>query len=168
MTDWDTIHRNVIESFRAGWDRPHPHAWDSFLDDRTVFVQPMLRNGIGAKSWWEETTRSLSLMPDLRADVLSWAGSGELLYIHIRFSATLGDKPVTWDAVDLLRLAESGVLLHRESFFDSAPIAMKLVGRPRGWWAWWRSGVGPFAARRRFVRLRTLPENQNPTIHGGS
>jgi len=168
MTDWDTIHRNVVESFRAGWDRPDPHAWDSFLDDRTDFVQPMLRNCTGAKLWWEETTRLLSLMPDLRADVLNWAGSGELLYIHIRFFATLGGKPVTWDAVDLLRLAESGVLLHRESFFDSVPVAMTLAGRPRGWWAWWRSGVGPFTARRRFVRPRTLPENHNPTIHGGS
>jgi SnoaL-like domain len=167
-TDWDSIHRTFIETFRTGWDRPHPHAWDEFTDDRTVFVQPMLRNGTGPETWWEESARTLALMPDLRADVLSWAGAGELLYIHIRFSATLGGKPLTWDAVDLVRLSDTGVLLRRESFFDSVPVAATLVGRPRSWWAWWRSGVGPLTGRRRFMRPPALPESQIITTTGGT
>ena len=158
MTDWDTIHRTFVEASRAGWDRPHPHAWDEFLDDRTTFVQPMLRNGAGRAFWWEETIRTLGLMPDLRADVLNWSGTGEHLYVHIGFTATLGGKPIRWEAVDALRLSDAGVLLHRESFFDSLPVAASLVGRPRSWWAWWRSGIGPLTSRRRFLpRLNPSP-----------
>ena len=168
MTDWDRIHHTFVEAFRAGWDRPHPHAWDVFLDSRTVFVQPLLRNGIGPEFWWEETSRTLGLMPDLRADVLDWAGAEELLFIHIRFSATLGGKPMTWDAVDRLRLDDTGMLLHRESCFDSLPVAATLVGRPRSWWAWWRSGIGPLTGRRRFLRSHSLTNTHSTTTPGGS
>lgn len=169
MTDWDTIHRTFVEAFRAGWDRPHPHAWDEFLDDHTSFVQPMLQDGTGPEFWWEETIRTLGLMPDLRADVLNWSGTGEHLFIHIRFTATLGGKPVTWDAVDALRLADTGMLIHRESFFDSLPVAATLIGRPRSWWAWWRSGIGPLTSRRRFLRRpRVLPDvSLTATTPGG-
>lgn len=158
MTDWSTKHQTFVEAFRAGWDRPHPHAWDEFLDDQTIFVQPMLRDGAGREFWWEETVRTLGLMPDLRADVLSWSGTGEHLFIHIRFTATLGGKPITWEAVDALRLSDAGVLLRRESFFDSFPVAATLASRPRSWWAWWRSGIGPLTRRRRFLRRPALPD----------
>ena len=47
MTDWPTIHEKVVEQFRAGWDRPEPHAWDAFADASMRFVQPMLRDGVG-------------------------------------------------------------------------------------------------------------------------
>ena len=92
------------------------------------------------------------MLPDLRAVVLSWAGTGENLFIHIRFSATLAGKPLTWDAVDLLRLTPDGTAVFRESFFDSAPVAAALLGRPRAWLRWWRSGVGPLFWRRRLLR----------------
>lgn len=165
MTDWDAIHRDVLDSFSAGWDRPHPHAWDGFLDERVEFVQPMLRHGEGAPLWWEESARTLSLLPDLRADVLSWSGHGELLFIHLRFSATLSGRPLTWTAVDLLRISPEGKVLHRESFFDSVPVAATLLRRPRSWWKWWRSGVGPLAVRRRLLPpLDTIPT----PIHGGT
>lgn len=163
MTDWPTVHQAVVDAFRDGWDRPHPHAWDRFLDDRVRFVQPMLRDGEGPELWWEEAARLLILLPDLRADVLSWSGRGELLYIHIRFTATLGRRPLTWTAVDLLRLSPEGRLLHRESFFDSVPPASTVLRRPRSWWRWWRSGVAPLAVRRRL-----LPAVPIPTHPGGS
>lgn len=165
MTDWAQIHRDFVESFRRGWDRPGPHAWDDFLADDVRFVQPMLRDGSGPAIWWEEFARTHTLLPDLRGDVLSWAGSNELLCIHIRFTATLSGRPLTWDAVDLLRLSPAGKLLRRESFFDSAPIAAALISRPRSWMAWWRSGVGPLTSRRRILRRRPLVSTPTP---GGS
>lgn len=167
MTDWDAIHRAALDSFRTGWDRPYPHAWDGLLDEAVRFVQPMLRDGAGPPLWWEESARTLSLLPDLRADVLDWSGHDELLFIHLRFTATLAGRPLTWTAVDLLRLSTEGKLLHRESFFDSVPVTATLLRRPRSWRRWWRSGVGPLAARRRV--LPSLPDCTVPTpIHGGT
>lgn len=89
----------------------------------------MLLDGVGPEVWWEESSRTLALLPDLRADVLSWAGIEETLFIHIRFSATLAGKPFTWEAVDLLRITPDGTAVFRESFFDSVPIAATLIHR---------------------------------------
>jgi hypothetical protein len=142
MTDWETIHRDVVEKFRAGWSEPHPQAWDSFLDEDATFVQPMLRDGAGAALWREESARLLALLPDLHVDVLEWSGVEDTLFIHIRFVATLGGRPLSWTAVDLLRLSPEGTAVHRTSYFDSAPVAVQVLRRPRAWRSWWRSGVG--------------------------
>ncbi|HUQ00521.1 MAG TPA: nuclear transport factor 2 family protein [Aeromicrobium sp.] len=151
-TDWPAVHQKVVDQFRAGWDRPTPDVWDSFIGEDMEFIQPMLRNGVGPAFWHGETARVLSLMPDLRADVLSWAGVGETLFIHLRLSGTLGGLPLTWEAVDLLRLTPDGTAHFRESFFDPGPVAAQVIRRPTAWLRWWRSGVGPFFARRRMLR----------------
>ena len=157
MTDWDVVHENFVEQFRTGWDRPDPHAWDSFIDESMRFVQPMLRDGVGPELWWEESSRTLKLLPDLRADVLTWSGVEETLFIHLRFSATLAGKPLTWEAVDLVRLTPDGRATFRESFFDSVPTATRLIRQPRAWLRWWRSGVGPLFWRRRLLRPVPTP-----------
>ncbi len=157
MTEWSVVHEKVVDLFRAGWDAPQPHGWDSFFTDTTEFVQPMLRDGIGPAVWWEEVVRVQKLLPDLRADVMRWSGSGEDLFIHIRFNATLAGKPLTWDAVDWLIVNPDARVEFRESFFDSVPIALTLLRRPRCWLAWWRSGVGPLFWRRRLLRPIAIP-----------
>jgi hypothetical protein len=164
MTDWPTIHAKVVEQFRTGWERPGPHAWDGFIGASMRFVQPMLPNGVGAEHWWAESSRILALLPDLRAEVLDWSGSGESLFIHLRFSATLAGRPMTWEAVDLLRVSPEGQAVFRESFFDSVPVAATVIRRPRAWLRWWRSGVGPLLARRRLLRPVPVPS----TNTGGS
>jgi hypothetical protein len=152
MTDWAPIHEKVMAAFEVGWDQPSPHAWDAFLDESMHFVQPMLRHGVGRELGWEESARTLKLVPDLRADVLAWSGHEDTLFIHIRFTGTLGGRPLTWEAVDLLHLDSDGQAVFRESFFDSFPVALALVRRPRAWLRWWRSGVGPLFGRRRVLR----------------
>ncbi|WP_350278792.1 nuclear transport factor 2 family protein [Kribbella sp. HUAS MG21] len=120
IRDWPTIHENVVRQFRGAWDNPDPHAWDGFLDESVRFVQPMLCDGVGPELWWEEFARTQVLLPNLRVEVLRWAGSEDTVFIHIRFAATAGGRPLTWEAVDLLKLSPEGKLLFRESFFDSS------------------------------------------------
>lgn len=156
-TDWAAVHQKVVDQFRAGWDAPAPDIWDSFLGADMEFVQPMLRHGFGPEFWHGETARVLALIPDLRADVLSWAGTGDTLFINLRFTGTLGGRPLTWDAVDLLRITPDGTAVFRQSFFDSVPVATQLIRRPSAWLRWWRSGVGPLFARRRLLRPITIP-----------
>lgn len=155
--DWASVQEKVVEQFRTGWDRPEPHGWDEFLGERMEFVQPMLRHGVGPARWWEEAARTLALIPDLRADVLTWSGVEDTIFLHLRFSGTLAGKPLTWEAVDLLRVEPDGTGVFRESFFDSVPVAAQLVRRPGAWLRWWRSGVGPLFGRRRLLRPITIP-----------
>jgi len=152
MTDWPEVHERVLKTFAAGWDKPHPHAWDDFLAEDVELVQPMLRNGRCREVWWEEVTRLLEFLPDLRADVLSWSATEDNMFIELRLSATLGGRPLAFRAVDQVRLRPDGSVVRRESFFDSVPLTQVVLGRPSAWLAWWRSGIGPLAGRRRFLR----------------
>jgi hypothetical protein len=154
MTDWSGIHRRVIEAFSAGWEAPGPHAWDALLADDVELVQPMLRDGRGRELWSDEAARLMALLPDLRGEVLDWSAAEGTIFIHVGFTATLAGKPFCWRAVDHLRVDESGALLRRESFFDSVPLALALLRRPRAWPAWWRSGIAPAAGRRRLMSNR--------------
>lgn len=152
MTDWLSVHERVIKTFSKGWEQPGSHAWDEFLHPDVEFIQPMLRDGRGREVWWDEAGRLIALLPDLRGEVLHWAGVGDRVFIDVRFSATLGGQPLEWRAVDLLHVDRDGLLLRRESFFDAGPLAAKVLARPRAWRAWWRSGIAPLAARRRLIR----------------
>ena len=88
MTDWPEIHENVVRQFRIAWEKPEPHAWDGFLDESVRFVKPMLRDGVGPALWWEVFARTQALLPDLRVEVLRWAGAEENVFVHIRFVPT--------------------------------------------------------------------------------
>lgn len=152
-TDWAAAHQRMIERFAKGWASPNPHAWDELVAPDVELVQPMLRDGRGRELWWEEAARLVELLPDLRAEVLDWSAREDTVYVHVEFRATLGGKPFIWRALDHIRIAPDGSLLRRESFFDSAPLALTVLRRPRAWWAWWRSGIAPFEGRRRLERV---------------
>jgi hypothetical protein len=134
MTDWPEIHENVVRQFRTAWAEPEPHAWDGFLDDSVRFVQPMLRDGVGPALWWEEFARTQALLPDLRVEVLRWAGAGENVFIshpllgnRRRPSAELGSSR---SAEDFPRrpAALPGVLLRlRPAGHNPAPPAPSLA-----------------------------------------
>jgi hypothetical protein len=154
MTDWPSIHQRVVKSFRAGWERPHPHAWDEFLAEDVELAQPMLRVGRGRELWWDEVGRLLAFLPDFRGEVLSWSGLEAMLFIEVGFTATLGGRPLSLRAIDQLRLSPDGTLLRRDSFFDSVPLVLLVLRRPSVWPAWWRSGIGPLVGRRRLPGAR--------------
>jgi hypothetical protein len=149
--DWPAVHRQVVETFAKGWAHPGPGAWDEILGEDVELNQPMLPRTKGREMWQEEGDRLLSLLPDLRGDVLSWAGRDDLLFIELELSATLGGKPFAFRAVDKIWITSSGEIARRDSFFDSGPIAQVMLRRPTAWLPWWRSGLGPFLGRRRFV-----------------
>lgn len=153
MTDWPEVHEQVLATFRKGWDAPGPDAWD-FAGLDTEFIQPMLRDGVGADRWREEVGRLIDLLPDVRADVRSWAAHEDAMFLEIEFTATLGGRPFGWKAVDRLTITPDGHLLRRQSFFDSAPLAQMVMRRPRAWPRWWRSGIAPLDIRRHVLRRR--------------
>lgn len=152
MTDWSAAHQEVLARFTAGWKAPSPHVWDDMLAEDVELVQPMVRSGRGRELWWQEAARILTLMPDLHGDVLGWSGIGDSLYIEIRFSGTLGGAPLSWRAVDQIRISSDGLVTRRESFFDPSPLVTAVLTRPRAWLAWWRSGIAPLSSRRRLFR----------------
>jgi hypothetical protein len=150
-TDWPAVHREVVDTFAKSWANPGPDAWGEILTDDVELNQPMLPRAHGRKMWQKEGARLLALLPDMRGEVLSWAGREDMLFIELELSGTLGGRPLAFRAVDKIWITPSAQIARRDSFFDSTPIAQEMLRRPTGWLPWWRSGLGPFLGRRRFV-----------------
>jgi SnoaL-like domain len=150
-TGWPSAHARVLAAFARGWDTPDPHAWDGLMAEDIELNQPLLLPGTTRKTWHDEAQRLVTLLPDIRGEVVSWAGHEDLMFIEVRLSATLGGKPLDFRAIDKLWLTPTGTVLRRDSFFDSSPLIQAVLRRPSAWLPWWRSGLGPFLARRRFL-----------------
>lgn len=148
VTDWPTLHEQVIERFTAGWSDPHPLAWDNLLAEDVELTQPLLRHGRGRELWHEEARRLLAFLPDLRGEVLSWAAHRETMFIDLRLSASAGGARLSIRACDQLTISTTGLIVRRDSRFDPWPVTGTLIRHPSTWWPWWRSGVGPLLARR--------------------
>jgi len=148
---WQIVHERVLAAFAKGWEAPEPHAWDTFMSENIELNQPLLQPGTTRKTWHDEAQRLVTLLPDIRGQVVSWAGHEDLIFIELRLSATLGGKPLNFQAVDKLWLTPTGTILRRDSFFDSGPLIEAMLRRPSAWLPWWRSGLGPFLGRRRFL-----------------
>jgi SnoaL-like domain len=152
MTDWPSVHQHVVDLFAKGWAHPGPDAWDDMLAEDAEFAQPLLPNARGKVAWQDETRRLLTLAPDLHGEVVAWAGRDDIVFIDVEQRATVGGKPLIFRSFDKLRITPDGRVWRREAFFDPGRIALALLLRPSSWLPWWRSGTGPFTARRRLLK----------------
>jgi hypothetical protein len=141
----------TVQQFAAGWRAPHPHAWDDLLAADVELTQPLLADGRGIGVWHGEVARLVAFIPDLRGEVLGWAGRGDTLFIDLQLHGTTGGRPLSFRAVDRLTIGEAGTVIRRESFFDPMPLSASVVRQPRAWLRWWRSGLGPLLWRRRVL-----------------
>jgi hypothetical protein len=90
-TGWPSVHEWVLTAFAKGWDTPEPHAWDNLMAENIELNQPLLRPGTTRKTWHDEAQRLVALLPDIRGEVVSWAGHEDLMFIELRLSASAGN-----------------------------------------------------------------------------
>jgi hypothetical protein len=107
-----------------------------------------MADGVGRAHWQQEFARLQAFLPDLRGDVVGWAGKHDKIYVGIRCVATAGGRPLQFRAMDLLTVIPDGTITRRDSSYDPTPLITALLTRPAAWAAWWRSGVAPLAGRR--------------------
>jgi len=98
-TDWPAVHREVVETFAKSWAHPGQDAWGEILTDDVELNQPMLPRAHGRKMWQKEGARLLALLPDMRGEVLSWAGREDILFIELELSGTLGGRPLAFRSI---------------------------------------------------------------------
>jgi hypothetical protein len=143
---------DFVARFAAGWRDPHPHAWDDLLAPDVELRQPLLAVGRGRDWVAEEYGRLLALLPDLRGEVTAWSaravGDETLIHITLDPTATVGSRRLALPLTDVCRVRD-GLLVERVTHLDPTPAVLALLRTPSLWLRWWRSGVGPLAARRR-------------------
>ncbi|MBO6634000.1 nuclear transport factor 2 family protein [Parvibaculum sp.] len=71
--------------------------------------------------------------PDLTGKTKRWAASGEVLFIEMTFTATVGGRKLSWDNIDRF-LFRNGEAIERIAFFQDSTIVFRTARRnPRGW-----------------------------------
>lgn len=152
MKDLQTeMHESVVARFERGWRQPHPHAWDDLFSPDVELTGPLLAAGRGIEIWHGEVARLLGFLADARGEVIGWAARGDTVFIELAVFGTAGGADVAFTAVDRLIVGADGLVVRRETFMDPSPLTATLLRRPRAWWPWWRSGLGPLLGRRRIL-----------------
>jgi ketosteroid isomerase-like protein len=118
--------------FAETWRTPDLAKHEALWSDGIVLTQPMMGTVRGKRACRGAFQRLFALVPDLHADVHSVGHGSREVFIEFTLSGTYGGKAIAWDAVDRFTFTD-GLIAERVSYFDSAPLMRKLVGRPRGW-----------------------------------
>jgi hypothetical protein len=144
-----------VERFAKWWSAPDPDRLGDLLADDVRLVQPLAPDTSNLADAKEAFRSLFKFLPDLRGEVHDSAVEGNLVFIHFTLSATYGGRPIAWDAVDRFVLREDGLAAERVSFFDSQPLGLQMLFRPRGWAQLARSGFRPQLRTR--ARRRATP-----------
>jgi ketosteroid isomerase-like protein len=134
---------DFVDRFAAWWSDPDPDRLGDLLADDVRLVQPIAPDTHTLAAGAEAFGRLFRFLPDLRGTVHDSAVDGNLVFIHFTLSGTYGGRLISWDAVDRFVLGEDGHAIERVSFFDSQPLALQMLARPRGWAQLVRSGFRP-------------------------
>lgn len=128
-----------VDVFAQRWSAAtsNPDDLMALLSPDVVLRSPGLKTTTGRAAGRQAFARTFSALPDLSAEVLSWAAAGDVLFIEMLFSATIGKDRVSWNNVDRFLFRE-GVAVEREAYFDPTPIRRAYLGSVSGLRQLWR------------------------------
>ena len=147
-----------VRDFQTYWRAPTLEGLDGMLTADVVLRQPLAPSMRGLAHAKAGFARIFALLPDLHAEVDRWSAAGDAVFIEFRLIGTLGGRRVEWPAVDRFTLRE-GMATERVSYFDPTPLIAALVGRPRAWprfirSGYWRAWIGGGGATRSPAPMR--------------
>lgn len=119
--------------FAEYWRAPTPERLSMLLAERVHLVAPMTPETHTLEEARRAFTGLFGLIPDLSGEVHRWGATADGVLIEFTLSGTAGGGPISWHAVDRIVLGEDGLATERVSYFDSAPIILTALRRPRAW-----------------------------------
>lgn len=141
----EAVAADFAARFAEYWRAPTPEQLGLVLADRVRLVAPMTPVTDTLAEGKRAFAGLFELIPDLTGEMHRWGATADGVLIEFTLSGTAGGKPISWHAVDRFVIGEDGLASERVSYFDSMPIALAALKRPRGWPAFLRS---------RFAQLR--------------
>lgn len=81
------------------------------------------------------------LIDDMTAEVHRWGPTSDGVLIEFTVRGTTKGSSISWESVDRFVLDENGLATERVTYFDSLPLALTLMRRPKTWPAFTRSRI---------------------------
>ena len=129
-----------VAAFQDYWRAP-ARGDLSILTEDVILVQPLAPVMHGIAEVRETFARIFASLPDMCGEVDRWSVRDDVLFIEFRLCATIGGRPFEWPAVDRFRLTGDGRASERVTWFDSLPLVLAMLTRPRAWPRLVRSGT---------------------------
>ncbi len=130
---------DFVRRFAEYWRAPTPERLDLVLAENVRLVAPMTPTTHTLAEGRRAFAALFELIPDISGEVHRWGATSDGVLIEFTLSGTAGGRPLSWDAVDRFVIGPDGLAIERVSYFDSAPIALTALRRPRAWPALIRS-----------------------------
>jgi hypothetical protein len=137
----DAAAADFARRFAEYWRAPTPEALDTVLAPRVRMVAPMTPVTNTLEDGRRVFADLFELIGGLTAEVHRWGATKDGVLIEFTLSGTAGGKPISWDVVDRFVLGDDGLATERVTYFDSIPIVLAAIGRPRTWPAFLRSRI---------------------------
>lgn len=128
-----------VAAFEERWSDARANL-DRFMDilgPDIVLSAPGLKTTRGRAAGREAFAKTFAALPDITGKVNRWSASGDVLFIEMTFSATIGKGRVDWHDVDRF-VFRDGVAVERVAYFDPSPIRRAYLGSLAGLRQLWR------------------------------
>ncbi|HEX2163723.1 MAG TPA: nuclear transport factor 2 family protein [Thermoanaerobaculia bacterium] len=124
---------DFVGRFSEFWAAPCRDRLAAVLAPNARLVAPMTATTSTFDDGWRSFASLLDLIPDLSATVHRWGATEDGVLIEFTLAGTTAGGPISWNAVDRFTLGPDGLATERVSYFDSVPIALTILRRPRIW-----------------------------------
>jgi hypothetical protein len=132
---------DFVRRFSEFWRAPHPDRLDTLLAPNAQLSAPMVPTTYGIEAGRRAFADLFELIPDMTAEVHRWGATSDGVLIEFTVHGTAGGAPISWQAVDRFVLDEDGLATGRATYFDSLPLVLSVVCRPKAWPAFVRSRI---------------------------
>ena len=106
---------------------------DTVLAPNARLSAPMISTTYGLEAGKRAFAELFELVADMTAEVHRWGATSDGVLIEFTVRGTAGGAPISWQSVDRFVLDEEGLATERFTYFDSLPLVLTLVRRPRTW-----------------------------------
>jgi SnoaL-like domain len=133
---------DFVRRFTEFWQAPAVERLDTVLAPGARLAAPLTPTTLGLDAGKRAFAELFELIPDMTAEVHRWGTTQDGVLIEFTVRGTAGGAPVSWESVDRFVLNEEGLATERFTYFDSLPLVLSLLRRPRAWPGFLRSRIG--------------------------
>jgi hypothetical protein len=132
---------DFVRRFAEFWEAPVPERLDTVLASDARLSAPMVPTTYGLEAGKRVFADLFQMIPDMTAEVERWGATSDGVLIEFTIRGTAGGAPISWQSVERFVLDESGLATERFTYFDSLPLVLTLIRRPRTWPGFTRSRI---------------------------
>ncbi len=132
---------DFVKRFSEFWKSPAPERLGSLIARDARLSAPMIPTTVGLEAGKRAFADLFELIPDMTAEVHRWGATSDGVLIEFTVRGTTKGSPIAWESVDRFVLDEDGLANERFTYFDSLPLVLTLMRRPKTWPAFTRSRI---------------------------